>query len=350
MVASLKILENHVEIPGQKNPYPNPLGSLSSLSESNLSVASTNAITPTDITSYEIIEPPTMSQSDWSTEGADLWIRTSDGVDIKVHKIVLELASEVFDNLIFRSSNHASRHYALSGQRKSKDNLPVVQMDDNNVALRELLRYIYPVIRSPMANLPDFTGVVDLAHKYKVQSAIHNLAEHLKRSPWIQTQPISVYILALRHGLQDVIKAVYPHLLSLQLSTEYMQEKLTPEERLLSIGDFFSLANSKSQLSQIMIQKLEEAFSEARKNVERRCNQSQCWVPRCKDSVRSLLRQNPGRSSWSLLEIARTSSRTESCICSDVSFQLFDLFNKHAQSLLEVIERKKLQFCIFDST
>ncbi|KZS90649.1 hypothetical protein SISNIDRAFT_388548, partial [Sistotremastrum niveocremeum HHB9708] len=155
-------------------------------------------------------------------EDADLIIRTSDGITFKVHKVILEIASEVFENMIYRSYNRTSRHYSPKPLQQTDGDIPLINVDENGVVMRGLLRYVYPVSRSSITDLEHFGLVLGVAVKYKVEVAVQDLVNQLKRSDWTRSHPVIVYMMAHEHGLEDIISLVYPNILALDLQTDRM--------------------------------------------------------------------------------------------------------------------------------
>ncbi|KZS90652.1 hypothetical protein SISNIDRAFT_519294 [Sistotremastrum niveocremeum HHB9708] len=171
----------------------------------------------------------------WSTDGSDLFIRTSDKMELKVHKVILEMASEVFESMIFLASSQTSRHRSAADSQKG--GLPLITVEDDSATFCALMNHIYRVVRFPISDEKKFSSVLDLAYKYKVKMVIQDLKDQLFQSGWITTtHPILMYILAIRHNMYDVMKEVYPRILSLDLTTQNMSQRLTNDERCRESG------------------------------------------------------------------------------------------------------------------
>jgi hypothetical protein len=83
-------------------------------------------------------------------------IRSSDGIDFRVHRLIISLASA---NLLDQVS---------SGQ----DSLPVVNIPENSRTLAKLLELCYPVDGTDWGSLDSTLAILQAAAKYQMKKVI----------------------------------------------------------------------------------------------------------------------------------------------------------------------------------
>ncbi|OBZ72475.1 GDP-mannose 3,5-epimerase 1 [Grifola frondosa] len=129
---------------------------------------------------------------DIPTQSADIIIRSSDGIDIHAHTIVLSIASQKLARVLRESS----RHVATAG-------LPVAVFPENSRVLWSLLRFCYPFI-APELDYCDVAEVLEAAKKYEVPRAID-----LARKRWtkyVRAEPLRAYFVAFARGWVNEVK------------------------------------------------------------------------------------------------------------------------------------------------
>ncbi|KAJ7355921.1 hypothetical protein DFH08DRAFT_853915 [Mycena albidolilacea] len=123
----------------------------------------------------------------------DVILRSSDGVDFRVHQVVMSLASPIFATM-----------FALP---QPEGETEPVAMAESAVALDRMLRFWYPGTEPPVIDtLDELQRVVEiLVSKYEVQSAVYTAKSYIRN--YLETQPVAVFAFACTQGWEDVAQA-----------------------------------------------------------------------------------------------------------------------------------------------
>jgi len=108
---------------------------------------------------------------------ADLTLRTSDGKDFQVHKILLSIASKVFADM-FTAPSVQSPNSPELGAAHNKS-LPVVQVSEDSATLGTLLTFIYPISRPTRFTTPELHSLLAAADKYDMPAAAEAFSREL---------------------------------------------------------------------------------------------------------------------------------------------------------------------------
>ncbi|CDO76970.1 hypothetical protein BN946_scf184281.g17 [Trametes cinnabarina] len=122
---------------------------------------------------------------------ADVMLRSSDGIDFWVYKVVLAKASSVFRDMFTFPDTATKRQ--------------VVELTEKANTLEHLLCLCYLVQRLRFASLKAIALVLEAAKKYAMVSVTITLGDALLR--FKSTEPLRVYALAYTHALTDVARA-----------------------------------------------------------------------------------------------------------------------------------------------
>ncbi|KAJ6501983.1 hypothetical protein C8R45DRAFT_606406 [Mycena sanguinolenta] len=146
--------------------------------------------------------PATVAESDLNTSTftpqspfdgtGDVILRSADGVDFRVHQVVMSLASPVFATM-----------FALP--QPEKDIEPIT-MPESAVILDQMLRFWYPGTQPPtIETLEDLHALVEiLISKYDVQSAVYTAKSHVQK--YLETEPVAVFAIACTQGWEDLAR------------------------------------------------------------------------------------------------------------------------------------------------
>lgn len=140
----------------------------------------------------------------YNYEGADLILRSSDGVDFRVHKVVLALSSSFFRDFPFEI-------HAVPGASERDQGLPVILLSDNSEKVAILLHVAYPGHIPPLHALGDTRRLLEVGTKYifseeRLHDAIKSLAIPLQ-------QPLYGYALGSQYMVQELALACARELL-----------------------------------------------------------------------------------------------------------------------------------------
>lgn len=139
--------------------------------------------------SHPPFEPPS---------GGDLILKSSDGIQFRVHSVILKLASPAFDGMIVVGT--------------TKD---VVELSENSTSISLILKFIYPSEKTPiMTNFDMATDCLHVAQKYDMQSIIKNLDEQIASNmlphALLASDPMHAHQLAVQFGLSSTKVAAAP--------------------------------------------------------------------------------------------------------------------------------------------
>ncbi|PBK69218.1 hypothetical protein ARMSODRAFT_180908 [Armillaria solidipes] len=131
----------------------------------------------------------TIASFPFNDMGADLILRSSDGVDFYVHKPLLSLASPIFRDMF--DIGQATQTF--------QDGIPVVQMSEDNNVLHKLLVWCDPrsVPLPEQFTIDDISRVLSLTDKFMMEGIAGRVARMLL-SEYVEKQPAHVYALAYR--------------------------------------------------------------------------------------------------------------------------------------------------------
>ncbi|KAI0944300.1 hypothetical protein AcW1_002045 [Taiwanofungus camphoratus] len=161
----------------------------------------------------------TAASAPFDTSYADVILRSSDGVDFRTHKVVLRLASSFFDDMF--SLPQPATGAGEPEETQSGMGLPLIPVTEDSSTLDRLLRVCYPIADPLLDKVTDISAVLDAALKYQMDDAVTRLRTYL--SSFVTTQPVSVYAIACRLGLEH--EARKAAIQSLKLSEiEYVDE------------------------------------------------------------------------------------------------------------------------------
>ena len=121
---------------------------------------------------------------------SDLILRSSDHVDFRVHKLILSIASPIFEDMFSlpQTSQSIDEH---------RDGLPIVMLEEDAQTVDFMLRTIYPVPSPVITKLDDLRFVLGPSQKYLFNVYGGFAEESLNKA--LNWEPISVYALACQY-------------------------------------------------------------------------------------------------------------------------------------------------------
>lgn len=154
-----------------------------------------------------------MAPYDFQAPDADVILRSSDGKDFRVHKVILGLASPVFQGMFSLPQPTGPEPHRI----------PIVAIPETSDLLSPLIQYIYPF--SP-PNVPDVAMWADLytiADKYNV-GVVMELLRGILIPRFLETSPFRIYALASHWGLDEEAKIASKRTLSFDILEEFSRE------------------------------------------------------------------------------------------------------------------------------
>ena len=145
-------------------------------------------------------------------DGADVILRSSDGVDFPAHTLILRAASA---EGLFRISDSEVRTH---GQ------IPIIPVDTSSFILAPLLKLCYPFYGGQRyaENLLTTCAIVRVAIKYQMRQAVTYLRDEL--TSLIPTNPLAVFFLAIELGWTATAQECCKHVVALDIESTYVPE------------------------------------------------------------------------------------------------------------------------------
>jgi hypothetical protein len=122
---------------------------------------------------------------------ADLIIRSSDGVQFRVFKLFLSLASVVFRDMFLLPQQN---------EDNTLDGLPVVELTETSNTIHNMLSLCYPTsqITHESLILSDVVNLLEVTRKYDMEGAQKVAMELLTKPRFLTEEPLRVYAIACR--------------------------------------------------------------------------------------------------------------------------------------------------------
>ncbi len=145
-------------------------------------------------------ESPTPSQmrqapSPFDRSDADLILHTKDDVNFSVHRIVLSIASPVFETM-----------FSLP-QPPGTEFRPSVDVSEHSQAMETFLRIVYPCVYPRFKSLQQLREVLAAGTKYDAPAVIAASRKALVQKTFIQADPLRVFAIACIFGMEAEAKA-----------------------------------------------------------------------------------------------------------------------------------------------
>ncbi|TFK71446.1 hypothetical protein BDN72DRAFT_837686 [Pluteus cervinus] len=148
--------------------------------------------------SSKVVTDPTFNDSK-----ADVILRSSDGIDFRMHKSLLSFASTFFEGM-FDLPQPASG----SGD-EVVDGLPVVRLPENSQTLKQLLLFCHPAHAPQLQNLEEVHDVLGPAIKYDMMGAIKRIGQMLRG--FTVDEPLRAFCIAWQYKLEEEVRFAAKH-------------------------------------------------------------------------------------------------------------------------------------------
>ncbi|OBZ73888.1 hypothetical protein A0H81_06377 [Grifola frondosa] len=137
--------------------------------------------------------------------GADIDLRTSDGVHFFAHKSNLAQASKVFQTMFTLPQPPSA---------ESTSSLQCVDVSEPAGTLDKLLRMCYPLVDPPLDKTEELCAVLEAAVKYDMEHARAVCIAALMRPERLAKDPFTVYAIAYRFRLEHETRVAARHTLA----------------------------------------------------------------------------------------------------------------------------------------
>lgn len=120
---------------------------------------------------------------------ADIVLRSSDGINFRVHKLILSEASPVFEGMFALPQPAASSRDSESNTAHADcDGLPVVAVTEKGKTLENLLRICYPMADPVLDAVEEVEEVLKAAQKYEIEAAVTLMRKRLVDPFFLDTE------------------------------------------------------------------------------------------------------------------------------------------------------------------
>ncbi|KAI5987108.1 hypothetical protein EDD15DRAFT_1509838 [Pisolithus albus] len=145
---------------------------------------------------------PTFALPPFDHVKADVILRSSDGVDFRVFRLFLSLASPFFETLfdLPQPSEEANADMEI------KDGLPVIPVSEGSKTLDSLLRFCYPCTLAGDPVIEDFReiiNVLDAAKKYSLDAIQPAVCKSLFTPKILEAHSLRCFAIACRARMQE---------------------------------------------------------------------------------------------------------------------------------------------------
>ncbi|KAF8869767.1 hypothetical protein BD779DRAFT_1583874 [Infundibulicybe gibba] len=170
------------------------------------------------------------SYFDGSAGDTDIILRSSDNVEFHTHRILLSLASPVFRDMFTLPQDSTMKSDAGAIQH-------IIPMAETSSTLRHFLTWCDPGTEFICDKWTDVTDILELTDKYDTAALQNMIKKVIISGEWIQTNPLSVYAIAIRYRFCDLVRLAAKSSLQLCLASLHS----VPEMDRISAIDFHDL-------------------------------------------------------------------------------------------------------------
>ncbi|TFK85766.1 hypothetical protein K466DRAFT_566416 [Polyporus arcularius HHB13444] len=128
-----------------------------------------------------------MAAAPFDRSDADFIMRTSDGVEFRVHRLILSMASSVFEGMF-----SIPKPSALL----SNPNIPDISIPEDSETIDLYLRICYPLIDPEVPTLLLLRKVVTTGFKYDAPMVVHAMKRELRQPRFMDKDPLHVFVIA----------------------------------------------------------------------------------------------------------------------------------------------------------
>ena len=153
-----------------------------------------------------------MAPYNFDASDADVILRSSDGKEFRVHKVILSLASSVFQGM-----------FGLPQPNEPPSRIPIIDVPESSDILEPFLQYLYPRSPPKVPDLAMWGALCSVADKYGADVVIETLRGVLILQ-FLETSPLRVYALASHWGLEEEAKIASRRTLTIDILNDFPRE------------------------------------------------------------------------------------------------------------------------------
>ena len=153
-----------------------------------------------------------MAPYNFDAPDSDTVLRSSDGEELRVHRLILSLTSPVFRGM-----------FNLPQSAEPSSQIPTVDIPESSDILKPFLQYLYPLSPPKIPNLAMWAALYTIADKYGTEGVMDSLKDILIPR-FLEASPLRVYALASRWGFEEEAKIASTKTLTIDISKEIPRE------------------------------------------------------------------------------------------------------------------------------
>jgi len=154
-----------------------------------------------------------MAPYDFEAPDADAILRCSDGKELRVHSVILSLASSIFQGMFSLPQPTES----------SPSQIPTIDVPESSDILEPFIQYLYPRSPPKLSDLAMWEALYTVADKYNTEVVMETLRDMLI-SRFLETSPVRVYALASHLGFEEEAKIASRETLKMNLYGGFPEE------------------------------------------------------------------------------------------------------------------------------
>ena len=155
-----------------------------------------------------------MAPYNFDAPDADVILRSSDGKDLRVHRLILSLASPAFQGM-----------FNLPQSTEPSPEIPIIDVPESSDILQTFFQYLYPRSPPKISDLAMWTALYAVADKYSAE-AVTDLLRDMLIPRFLEIAPLRVYALASHWGFEEEAKIVSRGTLTIDMSNGFPEEDL----------------------------------------------------------------------------------------------------------------------------
>ncbi|KAI0675756.1 hypothetical protein C8Q78DRAFT_347035 [Trametes maxima] len=140
---------------------------------------------------------PCKAAEPFDRDDADFVLRSSDHIDFHVHRVILIMASSVFETML-----------ALPQPAEdAKIEKPLVDVTEDSETLDVLLRVCYPTSAPELQDVLLLRKVLEAATKYDIPAVLTMVKKAMVQPELLDSDPLRIFVIACRFGMEPEAQA-----------------------------------------------------------------------------------------------------------------------------------------------
>ena len=154
-----------------------------------------------------------MAPYDFDAPDADVILRSLDGEELRVHRLILGLSSPAFQGM-FGLPQPAT---------DPPSQIPTINLSDPSDILKPFIQYLYPQPPPQITDISMWASLYAIADKYNAEVVMELLRDMLVPR-FLETNPLRVYALASRWGFEEAAKIASSRTLTMDIFKDFPRE------------------------------------------------------------------------------------------------------------------------------